>query len=140
MPPYYRTPKLTPHLATDASDTAVGVVLQQHHNGTWHPISFCSKKMTPAETHYSTFDQELLVAYLAIKHFRHFLEGRQFMFLKITDHSLSHSTRAPFVTHPDKFISSDTFLNSPPLLSTSRELIMWLLTLFYVCILMLCYL
>ena len=71
-------------LMTDASDMAVGAVLQQYANGTWHPISFFSRKMTPAETRYSTFDRELLAVYLAIKHFRHFLEGRQFHVL--TDH------------------------------------------------------
>ena len=68
---------------TDASDIAVGAVLQQNINGTWQPISF-SRKMTPAESRYSTFDCELLAVYLAIKHFRHFLEGRQFHVL--TDH------------------------------------------------------
>ena len=78
--------------------------------------------------------------YLAIKHFRHSWKADSSMFLQITDHSPSHSTRAPIVTHPDKFVSLDTFLNSPPLSSTSRELVMWLLTLFCVCILMLCYL
>ena len=71
-------------LMTDASDIAVGAVLQQHINGTWRPISFFSRKMTPAETRYSTFDRELLAVYLSIKHFRHFLEGRPFHIL--TDH------------------------------------------------------
>ena len=68
---------------TDASDTAVGAVLQQHINGTEHPISF-SCKLTPVETRYSTLDRELLAVYLAIKHFCHFLEGRTFHVL--TDH------------------------------------------------------
>ena len=63
---------------TDASDTAVGAVLQQYVNGTWYPISFFSWKTTPAKTRYSTFDRELLAEYLAIKHFQHFLEGRYF--------------------------------------------------------------
>ena len=40
--------------------------------------------MTQAETCYKTFDRELLAVYLAIKHFRHFLEGRPFHVL--TDH------------------------------------------------------
>ena len=71
-------------LMTDASDTAVGAVLQQYINGAWHPISFFSRKMIPAETRYSTFDRELLAVYLAIKHFRHFREGRTFHVL--TDH------------------------------------------------------
>ena len=77
-------------LMTDASNTAVGAVLQQHINGTWHPISFFSKKLKPAETRYSTFDRELLAIYLVIKHFQHLLEGRQFHIL--TDHMpLTHA-------------------------------------------------
>jgi hypothetical protein len=41
-------------------------------------LGFYSKKLTAAETRYSTFDRELLGVYSAILHFRHFLEGRQF--------------------------------------------------------------
>ena len=40
--------------------------------------------MTSTEKCYSTFDRELLAVYLAIKHFRHFLEGREFHVF--TDH------------------------------------------------------
>ena len=71
-------------IMTDASDIAVGAVLQQHINGDWHPIAYFSKKLKPAESRYSAFDRELLAVYLAIKHFRHFLEGRPFHVL--TDH------------------------------------------------------
>lgn len=56
-------------LMTDASDNAVGAVLQQYIRGSWHPIAFYSRKLRPAETRYSTFDRELLAVYLAIKHF-----------------------------------------------------------------------
>ena len=80
----YPKPDAPTCLMTDASDTAVGAVLQQHINGIWRPISFFSRKMTPAETRYSTFDRELLAVYLAIKHSRHFLEGR--LFHVLTDH------------------------------------------------------
>ena len=66
------------------SDTVVGAVLQQHIEGSWHPISFFSKKMASTEKHYNTFDRELLAVYLAIKHFRHYLEGREFHVF--TDH------------------------------------------------------
>ena len=69
---------------TDASDVAVGAVLQQYIQGRWCPISFFSKALKTAETRYSTFDRELLAIYLAIKHFRYFLEGRSFHVL--TDH------------------------------------------------------
>ena len=71
-------------IMSDASDRAVGAVLQQHINGEWHPVSYFSKKLRPAETRYSTFDRELLAVYLSIKHFRYLVEGREFHV--ITDH------------------------------------------------------
>ena len=71
-------------LVTDASDVAVGAVLQQYVDETWKPIAFFSKVMKSAEKRYSTFDKELLALYLAIKHFRHYVEGRHFHVL--TDH------------------------------------------------------
>ena len=78
---------------TDASDHAVGAVLQQLIDGTWLPIAYFSKKLQPAETRYSIFDRELLAVYLAIRHFRHFIEGRDFHVL--TDHRpLTYSLQA----------------------------------------------
>ena len=71
-------------IMSDASDTAVGAVLQQQVDGVWHPIAYFSKKLRPPETRYSTFDRELLAVYLSIKHFRHFVEGRNFYVA--TDH------------------------------------------------------
>lgn len=71
-------------ITTDASNTAVGAVMQQHRNGCWEPLAFFSKKLSPAETKYSAFVRELLAVYLAIKHFRYFVEGRQFTIY--TDH------------------------------------------------------
>ena len=77
-----------PHAPTcimaDASDCAVGAVLQQRIGDGWHPIAYFSRKLRPPETRYSTFDRELLAVYLAIKHFLHFVEGREFYVL--TDH------------------------------------------------------
>ena len=65
-------------ITCDASDVAVGGVLQQYLNGMWQPLSFFSKKLSPAETLLSAFDRELLAVYATIKHFRHNLEGRNF--------------------------------------------------------------
>ena len=66
---YYPKAEAPTCLLTDASDTAVGAVLQQFVNDAWHPISFFSKRMSSTESRYSTFDRELLAVYLAIKHF-----------------------------------------------------------------------
>lgn len=48
------------------------------------PISFFSEKLTKTQTNYSTFSRELLAVDLAIKQFRHILEGRNFAIY--TDH------------------------------------------------------
>ena len=69
---------------TDASSVAVGAVLQHRKNQQWEPLSFFSKKLSETEKKYSTFDRELLAVYLAIKHFRHLVEGREFSIM--TDH------------------------------------------------------
>lgn len=69
---------------TDASDTAMGAVLQQKLDDTWQPISFFSRKLSKAQCNYSTYDRELLAVYHAIKYFRHWLEGKHF--IVFTDH------------------------------------------------------
>ena len=71
-------------LTTDASDTAIGAVLEQKIKGNWQPLAFLSKKLKTAEQKYSTYDRELLAIYLGIKHFKYFLEGREFCIF--TDH------------------------------------------------------
>ncbi|PIK56201.1 gag-pol polyprotein [Apostichopus japonicus] len=85
-------------LMVDASDVAVGGVLQQLVGGNWEPIAFFSKRLQKAETRYSTFSRELLAVYLTIRYFRHLLEGRQFHVL--SDHKpLTYS----FLTSPDRY-------------------------------------
>jgi hypothetical protein len=46
--------------------------------------SCSSKKLSPTQARYSTFDGELLAAFSAVRHFRFLLEGRRFCLL--TDH------------------------------------------------------
>ena len=71
-------------LTTDASDYAVGAVHEQWVNGAWQPLAFFSRQLHPNERKYSTFDRELLGLYLAVRHFRHLLEGRPFT--AVVDH------------------------------------------------------
>lgn len=61
-------------LTTDASDTGVGVVVEQEFNSQHKPITFFSAKLSPAQRKYSTFSRELLAIYLAVRHFRHLQE------------------------------------------------------------------
>jgi hypothetical protein len=82
------TPTPCPHaelsLATDASDTHIGGVMQQKSRDHWRPLGFFFRKLTDTESRYSTFDRESLAAQAAIKHFRPFCEGHVFQLC--TDH------------------------------------------------------
>ncbi|GFU04456.1 transposon Tf2-9 polyprotein [Trichonephila clavipes] len=61
-------------LMVDASDLAIGGVLQQATNGSIQPLAFFSRKLTPPELRYRTYDRELLAIYSSIRHFRHMVE------------------------------------------------------------------
>jgi hypothetical protein len=84
-------------LTTDASDTALGAVLEQKSGDIWRPLAFFSRQLRKPERIYAAFDRELLGIHLAIKHFRYFLEGRQFTVF--TDHmpilAALHKTTEP---------------------------------------------
>lgn len=71
-------------LTTDASDLGMGAVLEQFVNRRWRPLAFFSKKFNNAQKQYSAFDRELMAIHMAIRNFRFFLEGRQFVVY--TDH------------------------------------------------------
>lgn len=71
-------------LVTDASDTAIGAVLQQRKNGDWQPLAYFSRKLSPSQSKYSPYDRELLAIYESIKYFRHMLEATHFTVY--TDH------------------------------------------------------
>lgn len=71
-------------LTVDASDIAVGGVLQQKLGNIWKPLAFFSRQLSNAEKKYSAFDRELLAIHLGIRKFRYFLEGRPFTVY--TDH------------------------------------------------------
>lgn len=69
---------------TDASNTAIGAVLQQKQGKEWQPLAFFSRKLSPAQTKYSPYDRELLAIYEAIRYFKFMVEARTFTVL--TDH------------------------------------------------------
>jgi hypothetical protein len=71
-------------LATDASDTHMGAVMQQHPAAGWRPLAFFSRKLSATQQRYSTFDRELTASFQAIRHLRFLLLGRKFTLL--TDH------------------------------------------------------
>ena len=94
-------------LTTDASDIGIGACLEQHTERGWQPISFFSKKLKKSEQKYSTFDRELLALYEAVRHFRYFLEGRNF--IMFTDHQplvkSLHKQSDPWSTRQQRHLS-----------------------------------
>ena len=94
-------------LTVDASAVAVGASLEQWSQGIWKPIAFFSKQLRAPELKYSAFDRELLALYLAIRHFRYFLEGRPFV--AFTDHKLlTFAFAFAFAKATDPWSSSNT--------------------------------
>jgi len=74
----YLVPNVPTSVITHASDVAANAVLQQYINELWCPLSFFLTNLLPAETRYSTSVHKLLAIYRSIRHFRYFLEGRDF--------------------------------------------------------------
>ena len=77
-------PECALQLTTDASDSAIGAVLQQIRDEVPEPLEFFSKTLSSAQKNYSAFDRELLAIHDSVKHFQNLLEGRTFSIL--TDH------------------------------------------------------
>jgi hypothetical protein len=90
-------PDLPYQLETDASDFAVGAVLQQNDGDGWKPVAFHSRRLSNAEENYPTHEKELLAIISALKAFRIYLDGRPFTVL--TDHaSLQHFQDQPILS------------------------------------------
>jgi hypothetical protein len=75
VPLRHPAPNAELSLATDASDSHIGGVMQQKVGDHWQPLGFFSRKLSETESCYSTFDRELLAVFSAIKHFQHYCEG-----------------------------------------------------------------
>jgi transposase InsO family protein len=74
-------------LETDASDYAIGAVLnQKDENGKLVPTAFYSRKMTEPELNYDIHDKELMAIVEAMRHWRVYLEGAKFPVQVYTDH------------------------------------------------------
>ena len=62
-------------LVSDSSNYASGSALYQMIDGKPHPVGFYSKKLSEVQRTYSTYDRELLAAYLSVIHFKSIIDG-----------------------------------------------------------------
>ena len=72
-------------LDTDASDTGIGAVLAQVHDGQEKVIAYASRTLSKSERNYSTTKREMLALVYYSQHFRHYLYGQKFV--ARTDHA-----------------------------------------------------
>lgn len=66
-------------IETDSSDLAIGAVLVQVQQDERKSIAYFSKKLSSTQKRYSATERECLAVLLNIEHFKHFVEGSQFI-------------------------------------------------------------
>ena len=79
-------PELLITLHTDASSSVMSGIISQPHVDRSHPITYWSRKWTPAECNYDIHDREMLAIVESMKHWRHYLEGAKHPINVRSDH------------------------------------------------------
>lgn len=109
-------------LITDASNFAIGAVLQQVVDGAVQPLAFFSRKLKKQQCRYSAYDRELLAIHQAVAHFRGMIEGQRcivytdhkpltFMFSKKPDNESPRQARA--IDFISQFVEEIRYLAGP---------------------------
>ncbi|KAJ8705933.1 hypothetical protein PYW07_010710 [Mythimna separata] len=83
-------PNLETELHTDASAIGFGAILFQRHSGLNKVVAYFSKRTSPCESRYHSYELETLSIFNALKHFRVYLLGIHFKV--ITDCNAIKST------------------------------------------------
>jgi len=63
-------------ICTNASEVAIGAVLEQTMDEKMQRLAFFFRKLSTAEKRYRTYDRELLAIYKALKHLKDQVQGR----------------------------------------------------------------
>ena len=63
-------------VAVEASDTGLGAILLQEHEGEKRPVSYLSRKLLPREQNYSVVEKECLALVWAVKNLSAYLIGK----------------------------------------------------------------
>ena len=67
------------YLRTDASDTGLGAVLLQSHDGILKPIAYASRSLLDRERRYAVIEKECLSIVWAVEKFKTYLYGKEFI-------------------------------------------------------------
>jgi hypothetical protein len=74
----HNQPHVRVRLRTDASNFAIGAVLEQDFGSGFQPVAYRSKKLNGAQVNYSAYDRELLAIWDSCIAWRCYLLGRHF--------------------------------------------------------------
>ena len=86
-------------ITTDASDVAIGAILEQNFGSGMQPIAFSSRKLNAIEIRYSAYEQELFGIVWAIGQWKHYFQSPYPIIIQ-TDHA------------PWRRLPNETFVNS----------------------------
>ena len=81
-------------ITTNASEVAVGAILEQNKGRGLQLVAFANKKLDSTEMRYSTYERELLGIVWALGHWRHYIEQSL--------HKSGHTDRPRSVALPPK--------------------------------------
>ena len=73
-------------VTTDASDVAIGAILEQDFGSGLQPVAFASRKLNATEIRYSAYERELLGIVWAIGQWKHYFQGPHPIIIQ-TDHA-----------------------------------------------------
>ena len=73
-------------VTTDASDAAVGAILEQDFGNGLQPVAFASRKLNDAKMRYSAYERELLGIVWALAQWKHYCRGPHAVIIQ-TDHA-----------------------------------------------------
>ena len=62
-------------VTTNASDVAVGAIMEQDFGSGLQPIAFASRELNSTKIRYSAYERELLGIVWAISQWKHYLKG-----------------------------------------------------------------
>ena len=62
-------------VTTDASDVAVGAILEQDFGSGLQPVAFAIRKLNSTEIRYAAYERELLGIVWAIGQWKHYFQG-----------------------------------------------------------------
>ena len=83
------------HLKMNMSEHAVGTILLQLFDNSWHSVIYWSFKFNQAQQAYDTLDKEMLAIVWVFVHWQQYLEGMKYPIEVITDHANLHSFMKP---------------------------------------------